>query len=231
MPSMYEIYEKHSFEYDELVRHEDYQGNLYKTLQSLFDFSGKAVLEFGTGTGRLTAMYASSAEKIFCFDRSSHMLEKARQNLLEFEDKINYDLCDNNQISSLDEKGDFVIEGWSFGHTVSDQSVTYTEKADELISTSLGRLKEEGTCIIIETLGTAVDTPIAPNKPLSEFYRLLEVKHGFTRVEISTDYRFESVEKAADICGFFFGAEAGEEIRKEGSLIVREFTGLWYKNV
>jgi hypothetical protein len=29
MPTMYEIYEKHSVEYDDLVRYEDYQGKKY----------------------------------------------------------------------------------------------------------------------------------------------------------------------------------------------------------
>jgi len=189
------------------------------------------VLEFGAGTGRLTAIYAEKANSLFCFDRSQHMLDTAKVNLAEHKDKIQFAICDNNEISSIDEKGDFVIEGWSFGHTVSDQLKTSGEKADELISKSLNRLKIGGTCIFIETLGTGVDSPLAPNRTLAEFYRKLEQDFGYTRVEIPTDYRFESAEEAADICGFFFGTEAGEEIRTKGSPIIREYTGLWYKTI
>ena len=56
MPTMTEIYHNHSFEYDELVSHEDYLGNLPKTLHSIFDFNQKSVIELGVGTGRLTKM-------------------------------------------------------------------------------------------------------------------------------------------------------------------------------
>lgn len=229
MPTMYEIYEKHSFEYDQLVKREDYQKNLPKTLNTLFDFTGKTVLEFGTGTGRLTAMYAQKANSLFCFDRSQHMLNKSKINLVDYKDKIRFGICDNNDISSIDKKGDLVIEGWSFGHTVSDEPNSSGEKADELISKSLNLLKNGGTCIFIETLGTNVDFPLAPNESLAEFYRRLEQDFGFTPVEIPTDYRFETAEEAAEMCGFFFGNEAGDVIRKKGSSIIREYTGLWYK--
>lgn len=230
---MYEIYENHAYEYDELVRWEDYKGNLPKKLNELFDFSGKRVLEFGAGTGRLTALYAEKSERIHCYDRSSHMLEKARGNLSRFGDKISYDLCDNNAIESVRIKGDFVVEGWSFGHTVSDGDhiENAREKAQELILKSLNCLNPGGTAIFIETLGTDSDEPSAPSEALKEYYRLLEEKHGFSRVEISTDYRFKSADHAGELCGFFFGQEAGEEIRQKGSPYVKEFTGLWYKSI
>ena len=76
MPTMYEIYQKHSHEYDELLSYEDYLENLPKTLHSIFDFNGKSVIELGTGTGRLTNTYIQKAKSVSCFDRSEHMLEK-----------------------------------------------------------------------------------------------------------------------------------------------------------
>jgi len=228
---MYEIYEKHSLEYDELLGFEDYERNLPAKLKDLFDFQGKKVLEFGSGTGRLTAMYAGEAAAITCFDRSLHMLDKARLNLSQFKGKISYKVCDNNDIDSLKEKGDFVIEGWSFGHTVSDFEENCGEKADELIQASLCRLNRGGTAIFIETLGTDSGEPGPPSPALGEFYRRLEEKFGFSRIVIPTDYRFSSPEEAARICGFFFGPGTGEAILRKGSPVVKEFTGLWYKEL
>ncbi|MBN2656160.1 MAG: class I SAM-dependent methyltransferase [Spirochaetales bacterium] len=126
---MYEIYDRHSYEYDELLRHEDHEKNLPAKMNELFDFRGKTVLEFGTGTGRLTAIYAPSAGKIFCFDRSGNMLDKAKNNLSGFSEKIIFGFCDNNEIGMLEETGDFLIEGWSFGHTVSDYEEGSAEEA------------------------------------------------------------------------------------------------------
>lgn len=226
---MYEIYDKHAYEYDELVRCEDYRENLPAKLNELFDFSGKRVIEFGAGTGRLTALYCGNAASVHCFDRSSHMLDKAKENLKRFGDKISFDLCDNNEIDSVEEKGDFVIEGWSFGHTVSDYPGKEMEKAEELIGKSLSRLNRGGTAILIETLGTDTEEPGAPSEALATYYKCMEEKYGFAKVVIPTDYRFESVEEAAAICGFFFGSAAGEEILKKGSPIISEYTGLWYK--
>ena len=41
--------------------------NLPKILNSLFDFSGKTVIELGVGTGRLTKTYIDKAARAFLF--------------------------------------------------------------------------------------------------------------------------------------------------------------------
>ncbi len=52
MPSMQEIYNNYSLQYDELVNHEDYNNNLSNYLLEKFNFSGKTIIELGVGTGR-----------------------------------------------------------------------------------------------------------------------------------------------------------------------------------
>jgi ubiquinone/menaquinone biosynthesis C-methylase UbiE len=231
MPTMYEIYDNHSFEYDELVRFEDHKKNLPRTLHSLFDFNNKSVIELGVGTGRLTRQYVRQARRISVFDRSEHMLDKARINLESYKDKIDYAICDNNDISTIDKKADFVLEGWSFGHTVFDFIDNAEDKIDEMVSSTMAMLNPGGTVIFLETLGTDTETAQAPADFLYNFYSRLEKKHFFKRVEISTDYKFETVEEASRISGFFFGPEMGENIRKKGSPIIKEYTGLWYINL
>jgi len=229
MPTMYEIYDNHSIEYDELVKHEDYKRNLPSTLNSIFDFNKKSVIELGVGTGRLTRLYIDSIESLLCFDRSQHMLDKAKINLQQFNEKITYDLCDNNTISRISNKADFVIEGWSFGHTVFDHQDKAEIKVDELVENCASLLKPGGQIIMLETLGTDTEEAKAPAEFLDLFYKRLENEHAFKRVVIETDYRFETVEEAARIMGFFFEGDTSESVKKKNSTIIKEFTGLWYR--
>ena len=45
------------------------------------------------------------------------------------------------------------------------------------------------------------------------------------------DYKFEAVDEAAELAGFFFGEEMAEQIRKKGSVVLPECTGVWWRKV
>ena len=229
MPTMTEIYQKNSFEYDELITHEDYLGNLHKTLHAIFNFNEKSVIELGTGTGRLTQLYIQKVKKAYCYDNSNHMLNKARINLKEYQEKILFSVCDNNEINKIKEKADFVIEGWSFGHAVNDIDCNIFSVTDNLVENCKSLLNKNGKIIIFETLGTNTKTPTAPTKALKTFYSYLEDKHKFKRVVIDTDYRFKTADEAVRVMGFFFGEKMAESLSKLNNNIVKEFTGMWYK--
>jgi len=230
MPSMMEIYQSHSLEYDELVNHEDYQGNLRNYLLKAIDFSDKSVIEPGAGTGRVTRMYAEMARRVFVFDRSQHMLDKAAENLKNIKTDIDYRLLDNLGISQLDIKADVILEGWSFGHTVSENSTALENTVDKLISGCMDKLEKNGMMAIIETLGTNFKEPNAPSEYLSKFYSLLENKYGFCKQVIKTDYQFKSNEDARKITGYFFGEKFEKSLTFEQEGIVKEFTGVWIKS-
>ena len=109
MPSMQEIYNNYSIQYDELVNHEDYNNNLSNYLLEKFNFSGKTIIELGVGTGRVTKIFAERAQSIFCYDKSQHMLNKAKINLNHHTSKIEFSQCDNYNIKKIKEKTDIVI--------------------------------------------------------------------------------------------------------------------------
>jgi len=119
------------------------------------------------------------------------------------------------------------LAGWVFGHQRS-------WNADEW-RTTIGRCLRElervlvpgGTIVIIETLGTGSDRPAPPRPELAEYYAWLENDEGFRRCEIATDYRFASVDEAAEVTGFFFGNDFAERVRKNDWSRVPEWTGLW----
>ena len=229
MPSYYEIYDYYPSEYDELVRHEDYQNNLQKALFALFDWNDKDVIEAGIGTGRGTFQYISLVRSVLGLDRAASMLKQAEGNLTAYAEKINFRQCDNLEIGSIKGRFDFFIEGWAFGHTVGDHADDIESIAKKLVDPALGKLKEGGHVCFIETLGTNSTMPKAPNETLAAFYAILEDEYGFERVEIDTSYRFENIHEARRIMGFFFGQDMAEKVEKTGTSIIPEWTGIWHR--
>ena len=228
MPSMIEIYQKHSFEYDELVSHEDVTNNLGRWLLENIDWKDKVVCEAGAGTGRVTLCYIDKVKKAFLFDRSSRMLQTLGRNLSRYPDKMV--VCESDHLNiSLVEKADIFIEGWSFGHAVIENAHRVDEIIASLETMIQNNLREDGTSIIIETLGTNVDVPNPPEKLLAYYYKMLEEEYGYFRTTVKTNYLFESVEQAGRIMGFFFGDEMRTKILREGKREIPEFTGVWMK--
>lgn len=223
MPTMYEIYDRHADRYDELVRAEDADGKFRAFMAEIVP-QGAAVVEFGTGTGRVTSIYAEKAGSILCRDRSAHMLARARENLSPWSEKIRFVEADN--LDEFPEGGlfDVAIEGWAFGHTVIDRADALEETVDTLVSRLLSALKPGGVAVIVETLGTNAASPGAPDPRLAAFYGRLEGKHGFGRTVIATDYLFPDAETARRVMGFFFGPTMEASV-KTGR--VPEFSGAW----
>ena len=223
MPAMYEIYEKHAIEYDELVAAEDYENNLQKELNQLIK-DNETVLEIGTGTGRVTKLYAGQVKRIVCCDRSNHMLEKAKENLSSFSHKIQFQCLDTRNLHEIEGKFDLIIEGWAIGHTAIDEYEQLNQFLEKLFSDLKAKLSEGGTVVFIETLGTNVIQPTIPGQKLNEFYQLLENTYRMEKKIIRTDYRFKSLSEAKRILSFFFGEEMGKGIE---SPVVEEYTGIW----
>lgn len=228
MPSMFEIYDNHAFEYDELVSREDYEGNLPKTLHRLFDFRGKSVIELGVGTGRVTAMYIEAAKRAICFDRAQHMMDRAAMNLAAHASKLTFAIAANTEIDSIQDRADCIIEGWAFGHTAGENVANLEATVAKIVRDCEALCLPGGTIILIETLGSNVTEPAPPSDSLRAFYDLLERQHGFTREVVRTDYKFDSLAEARRIFSFFFGLD---ETRAQSikSPIVPEFTGVWHR--
>jgi ubiquinone/menaquinone biosynthesis C-methylase UbiE len=229
MPTMPEIYNNYSIEYDELVSCEDYEGNLAATILGITSFKKKRVIEFGVGTGRLTRIFAEMAERISCCDASSHMIDRAKKNLSEWETKIDFFTCDSRCFPDNQEVFDIAIEGWSFGHMIPEKRHEIGTMTETLIATCTKHLKRNGDMIMIETLGTNVDQPGPTKERLSIFFDHLEKQHGFSQKVIRTDYKFPSNSEAARVMGFFFGEKMKEAVFTRGTSIIPEYTGVWYR--
>ncbi len=244
MPDMYEIYDHHASRYHELVQREDADGDLRKAVFEIVNWRNTRVVEAGVGTGRVTSWYVKYITSALLLDRSEDMIDTARTHLSPFLHRLTFRICENTDLERMkrqvihpdvDNTGaDIFVEGWSFGHTVldaEDQPGGIDERCDQLVHSSAALVRNGGTMIFLETLGTNVDEPGPPVPGLARFYERLETSYGFTRHEIRSDYVFDSVEQAADLCGFFFGTDMAESVRSRGSERVPEWTGMWTRRV
>ena len=223
MSNMFDVYQNFSDLYDELVNHEDYENNLYKFLNDNIQWENKVVGEFGIGTGRVSRNYIDKAKKLFAYDNSQHMLDKAKENLAKWPDKIEYSVLDNSKLNTIENTFDIIIEGWSFGHLVVQENENRDQTIQYLISETKKRAKE---VIFIETLGTNVESPNPPGEKLSKFYQAL-VGNGFKEHIIQTDYKFNNYEDAGKIMGAFFGDSMKNDIIQKQLNVIKEYTGIW----
>lgn len=224
------IYTNHANDYERLIAREDYQGNIWRALQELAQWSNAQVVEFGAGTGRLTRLLVRKVSKIQAFDAAPAMLAVA-ENILKHMAERNWSLAeaDNRNLPVEDDWANIAIEGWSFAHLHGWYPDTWQTELEASLNEMQRVLKPDGTAILMETLGTGYEEPTPPNEGLAEFYETLEQKHGFTRVAIRTDYQFESLAEALELSQFFFGDELAQQVKENKWIILPECTGIWWR--
>ena len=75
MADFHTIYREYAREYEAMVSVEDLAGNVPALIRSVCPLAGKAVLDIGAGTGRLTMLLAPEAAQVIAVDRAPAMLE------------------------------------------------------------------------------------------------------------------------------------------------------------
>jgi ubiquinone/menaquinone biosynthesis C-methylase UbiE len=224
-----DIYEYISTSYDLLVSKEDYLNNIPRTLFEIADFNNKDVADLGAGTGRLTCMVAAQSKSIAAVDFAADML-KVTANKLSQMALTNWktSVSDLRQIPLEDQSIDIVIAGWSICYLGSSNHQEWKENL-LLIMKEINRvLRPNGTIIILETLGTGNEQPTPPDF-LINYFETLGDQYRFNHKAIRTDYQFDSVQQAEELCREFFGDLLGDRIIKEQSRIVPECTGIWWR--
>jgi len=225
-----QIYQSDAERYEALVSREDYQGNILRALTEILNPDGLDVLDLGAGTGRLTLLLGPRVRSIRAFDASAEMLRVCRERLIASGlSNWNVHVADHRHLPVEDHSVDLVVSGWS----VSYLAVWNPEKANEELDQWLVEvrrvLRTDRTIILYESFGTGNESPVRLEH-VESTYHWLDV-NGFQNKWIRTDYRFESLDEAANLAGFFFGAEMADRVREKRSVILPECTGVWWKKM
>lgn len=239
-----DIYQHRAEAFHRMVMAEDCDGHLLPAIEAVLALRGIDLVEVGVGTGRLTGkLIQAGVGTIVGIERSPEMLQVAHRHLtastqatastgepvtdwrLEIVDAA------NAPIPSGDNSVELVLAGWVFGHWMSWFEDSWQARLAHVLHEFSRVTHPGGTHIVVETLGTGSEHPAAPTPELAAYYRELEQRYGFQRVELSTDYLFDSVEHAVEACGFFFGEALVERIRRRGWARVPEWTGLWWRRL
>ena len=224
------IYANQADLYEKMVSREDQRGNIFSALNEIHPLHGMDVVEFGSGTGRLTRMLSVMVNRISAFDIAPAMLNEAHESL-QITGMTNWALgvADNRQMPIANQSADVVIEGWSFAHTVGWSPDNWQDEINKMLAEMRRILRPRGTAILLETMGTGNKQPQPPNEGLAELYQWWEREHGFQYQWIRTDYQFESVEEADRLTRFFFGDALADRIVDEQMTILPECTGIWWR--
>ncbi len=232
MPTFEDIYAQHADVYEQLVTHEDYQGNLLPLLDAIRPLAHLDVVEVGAGTGRLTTLLAPWVRSVVACDASAHMLARAAAKVRARKDRhVHLAVADNRRLPVAPACADLALEGWSFGHATGWHPTQWRTLISEALAELRRVLRPDGTIVLLETLGTGQTIPHAPTAELGAFYAWLAQEQGFTAQWLRTDYRFASRAQADRLTAFFFGTPMPVIEQADGQAVVAECTGVWWRSV
>lgn len=221
------IYKTQAAAYHALIAAEDVDGNLLPALQAITPLTGKVVLDLGSGTGRIPLLLRDLECEFISVDLHHAMLVEQRKQVGVGDQRLLQ--ADIRGLPLGDKLTDVVIAGWAIGHFTGWYPDAWKDEIQKVLKEMSRALKAGGALIILETMGTGTEQAGRPNTALAEYYAILENELGFSQQIVATDYGFGTVERAAELCGFFFGDEMAEKVRRNGWARVPEWTGIWSK--
>jgi ubiquinone/menaquinone biosynthesis C-methylase UbiE len=220
-----DIYQHHADRYDTLVSHEDHEGNLTRALLDLMGPRPLDVVETGAGTGRLTRLLAPHARSVKAFDAAAPMIDVAKRSL----PTVEWGVALHDTLPVPDASADLTLEGWAFGHALSWNPTGWRDDLQRWVREFERVVRPGGKLVLIETMGTGVETPFAGGHSLEPFHTFVVETLGFSHRALRTDYAFDSVDEAIDTLGFFFGERLISRIREHQWKVVPECTGLYWR--
>ena len=230
MPTEQRVYQEHAEQYEQLVQREDYQNNILRAVQDICPLKDLDVIDLGAGTGRLTRLLAPQVGSIKAYDASAHMLATA-QSALQMMGLANWQVgvADHRHVPAANACADLVVSGWSFCYLAVWGGEQWRAELEAGYREIRRKIRPGGFIVIFETLGTGQESPNPPEH-LAGYYRWLSEK-GFQSSWIRTDYRFNSLQEAAQLASFFFGKQMEEQVIAKNWVILPECTGVWWQKV
>ncbi len=123
-------------------------------------------------------------------------------------------VADHRSLPLEDNSADLIVSGWSICYLCSTNDPDWEPNIRKVLAEAGRVLRDGGTMIIMETLGTGYETPCPPDF-LKSYYEALVNEHGFSHRWIRTDYQFEHVRQAEELTRFFFGDELADHVAQQ----------------
>lgn len=217
------IYANEPDQYQRLVAAEDAYGELAARIEATAE-RANTIVDIGAGTGRLTVPLCRYGVEVHAVDQAAPMLEVAARRLESSAGTWRLSVGDARELPIPDQWADGALAGWVYGHFTEWHPDDWRDELAAAIAEMDRVVRPGGTEVVIDTLGTAVAEPGAPNAALAAYHEELE-RVGFERSVLRTDYRFASVEESIELLDWFFGL--GDWARGHNSPLIPEFTGWW----
>ncbi len=155
------IYQSEGDRYEALISREDYQGNISRVIDEIINVNGLDVLDLGAGTGRLTLLLAPRVRSIRAFDAwpkccgcvASALIASGLSNW-------QVDIADHRQLPVQDHSADLVVSGWSVSYLSVWNQENGAVELDNWLAEMKRVLRQNGTIILLESLGTGNEEPI-----------------------------------------------------------------------
>jgi ubiquinone/menaquinone biosynthesis C-methylase UbiE len=221
------VYAGDAARYEALIAREDHLHNIEPALESIVAVDGLDVIDLGAGTGRLAAMLAPRAGSLRAFDLSQHMLTVTRDKLARLgRPRTLAAAADHRRLPAAAASADLLVSGWSVSYLAVWNPARWRAELDAWLAEARRVLRPGGSIVLFESLGTGNADPVQLEH-LKIFYPWLDGA-GFKSKWIRTDYRFESLDEAAELSGFFFGEALARRVRDERLVILPECTGVYW---
>jgi ubiquinone/menaquinone biosynthesis C-methylase UbiE len=221
------IYKTQAAAYHALITAEDVDGNLLPALQTITPLAGKRVLDLGSGTGRIPLLLRGTDCEIISVDLHHAMLVEQRKQLQKTAQKLAQ--ADIRRLPFAAQLADVAIVGWAIGHFTGWYPEAWKDEIQKAVNETIRAVKPGGAIVVLETMGTGSKQAGPPNAALAEYYAILEDEFDFSKQVVATDYDFGTMERAVWLCGFFFGDEMAQNVKRNGWSRVPEWTGIWSK--
>ncbi len=232
MPDYERIFEREADRYHELVAYEDWRNHLLGAIDAVCTLRPELLAaDVGAGTGRVALLLATRVGGVHAVEPSRAMREKgaalARARGIE---NVSFHEGGYESLPLPDGSVDLVVEGWSLLYYYKLSLPGWRKPVARAWEEMRRVLKPGGVVFLAETLGTATDKPVRPEFALP-LYDYLEKELGCSHKVVSTDYRFQTAQQAAELIGWFFGDDVGRRTAERGSPVVPEWTGVWWKKI
>lgn len=238
MPNHQEIYLNEAEQYERLIA---CQPNLAETVEAIIPYCGLDIIDLGAGTGRLACVLAEKAKSILLLDESAAMLKVAINklviaehgdcNVLPADRHGNWRVqtADHRLIPAANQSADLVVSGWSLCYLANSHIPEWRENLERILCEIQRVLRPGGICIIFETLGTGVESPLV-YEFLRGYFNALEQVYSFNQKWIRTDYQFANQIEAEQLSRFFFGDEIADQVAQRQGTQLPECAGVWWRS-